>query len=268
MYRLTSKLLSLAVVVVSANVFALPLSRTDITIFDGDAGNGGGSDSRGVFEDGETEPGMVNSQTWDMEAFFLHSGSSKLGMISGFNFKQGYGGFTAGDIFIDIKGDHIAGNAVTNADGHRIESYANFGYDFVIDVDWTSIDASGNGNYTVLLLDDQTDDALVKKGYYKQNYGSGPFEYVSGGTVLTTGTFTFESGLSNAATGYAGGNHYAAYGFDLGFLDQYDEYWFSNTMGCGNDHLLGHTVSSVPEPSALALLGLGIVGLSVLRRKS
>lgn len=75
--------------------------------------------------------------------------------------------------------------------------------------------------------------------------------------------FFLETGTSNLGfiTGYDGGDHNAAYGFDLSFLAVlgFDEYWVSTTMGCGNDHLMGYVGGGsmdVPEPSSLALMAL------------
>lgn len=245
----------------SVPAFAFPSGRTDITIFDGDST---AEVWHGAAEDGEVEPGMQHGQVWDMEGFFLESGSRKLGMVSGFNFRDGYGGFTAGDIFIDVNGDHIPGNATTSSHGYSTLSATTFGYDIVLNVDWTSIDSNGVGSYDVILLDN---NALVTKPYYRQNFGSGPFEYVSGGTLLESGTFLFEEGLTDAQTGFQGGNHYAASGFDLGFLGGYGEWWVSNAMGCGNDHLLGHYKADVPEPSSLLLLAFGVCGLAWARKR-
>ena len=64
----------------------------NITIFDE---NGNKSDGSNVgFEDGETEPGMDNSQAWDLEGFFLNQ-SDSLSMVGGYNFATGEEDFTS-----------------------------------------------------------------------------------------------------------------------------------------------------------------------------
>lgn len=261
MKYLINPMFALAGILAASQALAFPSARTDITIYDGDSTS---EVWHGAAEDGEVEPGMQHGQVWDMEGFFLETGSGNLGMVSGFNFRDGYGGFTAGDIFIDVNGDHIPGNATTSSHGYSTLSATTFGYDIVLNVDWTSIDSNGVGTYDVILLDA---NALVTKPYYRQNFGSGPFEYVSGGTLLESGTFQFEEGLTDAETGFLGGSHYAASGFDIGFLDGYGEWWVSNAMGCGNDHLLGYHQADVPETSSVLLLLSGVLALGWARRR-
>jgi len=74
---------------------AFALSYADnITIYDGSGYTGVGTGG----EDRETEPGMVNSQVWDLEAFYQQSNS--LTMVGGFNFRNGvigYPTFTSGE---------------------------------------------------------------------------------------------------------------------------------------------------------------------------
>lgn len=240
---------------------ALPLGadRTDITIFDGD--KSGNTGWYGEQEDGEVEPGMAQNQAWDMESFFIENGTQELGMITGFNLRDGYGGYQAGDIFIDTNGNYISGDASIGSgrQGNLNEAATTFGYEFVLDIDWAA--------ETYQVIDISGIDAIVSTPDYKQNFGSGGFQYVSGGTAVEGGTFTYEAGLTSAQTGFNGDTHYAAYGFDLSFLGN-AAFTASSTMGCGNDHLLGAGRVSVPEPSAIALLALGILGLGVLRRKA
>jgi uncharacterized protein (DUF111 family) len=38
-------------------------------------------------------------------------------------------------------------------------------------------------------------------------------------------------------------------------------------MKCGNDNLMGHGTTPVPEPATMLLLGVGVMGLGVLSRK-
>jgi hypothetical protein len=57
-------------------------------------------DQRGVnYEDGETEPGMINNQSWDLEAFYLDW--TTLSIVGGFDFVggvPGYKDYQSGDI--------------------------------------------------------------------------------------------------------------------------------------------------------------------------
>ena len=50
-----------------------------------------------------------------------------------------------------------------------------YGYDYVIDLDW------GNSSYDVLAI---TKDSTVNTSYYKQNQGSNPWCYISGGSYI------------------------------------------------------------------------------------
>jgi len=73
---------------------AAQVSAGDITIYDN---RGTGTGWYGGNEDQEVEPGMVNTQAWDLEGFFLQGNS--LSMVGGFDFKNGYEGYKSGDIF-------------------------------------------------------------------------------------------------------------------------------------------------------------------------
>lgn len=246
----------------SSSVFALPFSGTDITIYDGDskAGNTGWYSQR---EDQEVEPGMVKSQVWDLEGFWSQTGG-KLAMVGGFDFVNGVAGYTggpgeldfrSGDIFIDLHGDYLPGNA-PNSNGYTAQQVvaSTFGYEYALDIDWDNL------TYDVVALNGQTSTQIA---WYDQNFGSSPWKYVEGGQVLASGlSFSVAGDLTDAQTGYLGGTHYAAYDFDLGFLGGAEAY-FHFTMGCGNDNLMGYV--SVPEPSSIALLAFGVLGLGMLR---
>jgi hypothetical protein len=256
--------IALTAAVVSSQAFALPALRTDITINDGGDGSGTGWYSVNK-EDQEVEKGMATSQAWDMEGFFIDNSTGKLGMIGGFdllNGVSGYPDYKSGDIFIDTDGNYIAGSATVGSNGFNgSESYTNYGYEYALDVDWA------NNTYNIINL---SPDAVVESVFYGANYGSGAFRYVSGGTVIGSGTYSgVVSGLTNAQTGYLGGTHYAAYGFDLNKIANdsgSSTLTTSFTMGCGNDHLLG-TATNVAEPATVALLGLGLAGLGLVRRR-
>jgi hypothetical protein len=237
----------------SSTTMALPVSMTEITIYDGD-----GTGSGYAQEDQETEPGTINDQSWDIESFFSY-GTNQIGIISGFNLTNNLGGDRrSGDIFIDINGDHVAGNA-TGPNGQT--NVANtFGYDYVLDINWS------NNTYNAIQL---APGAIVTTTTtYGINYGSNPWAYVSGGTLLGSGSFTTQSGLSDAQTGKTGGTHNAAFGFDLSFLASNTNYVVHFTQSCGNDNLMGQsTTSEVPVPAAAWLMGSSLLGLVGLKRR-
>ncbi|MFK5925876.1 MAG: PEP-CTERM sorting domain-containing protein [Desulfuromusa sp.] len=231
---------------------ALPAFASNITIWDGNgysvSGQGG--------EDQETEPGMTNSQVWDLEGFFLEG--NNLSMVGGFDFRNGVSGYSqysSGDIFIST-GD--ASPAFGNIDGTVgfNEVSNSYGYNYVFDLDFDSM------KYAVLSLNS---DSQVRTTYYAANEGSSPWQYVSAGSGFASGSFSF--GVVTD-TGFAGGTHYALTGFDLSFLGGEQDFYSHFTMGCGNDNLMGQgTTAPVPEPATLILLGSGLAGLAFYRRK-
>jgi hypothetical protein len=234
---------------------ALPVSYSEITIYDGD-----GSGSGFAQEDQETEPGTVNDQSWDLESFISY-GTSQIGIIGGYDFFNNLGGDRRpGDIFVDIDGNYIAGNAA-GADGNTNVPNT-FGYEYVLDIDWTSL------TYDVLQL---STSSVVQTAAYGVNYGSSPWLYISGGSLLGSGySFTGESGLTDLQTGKLGGSHNAALGFDLGFLGLNSSYVVHFTSACGNDNLMGSggTSTLVPVPAAVWLLASALGLLAMLRRRA
>lgn len=219
-------------------------------------------DGAGVdYEDGEAEPGMQQTQIWDLEGFFQNG--NELSMVGGYNFVTGVSGYDSGDIFISTDSNYGNDGSYTSTTlGNEIVS-DNFGYEYVIDLDFNSM------IYNILLLD--SDDQTIT-AYYPANEnntpGSNPWRYSSGGDFITTGSFQFITGLTDTETGFLGETHYALTGFDLSFLGVDQEFYSHFTMGCGNDNLMGHgTTAPVPEPATMLLFGTGLAGLTGYARK-
>jgi len=251
------------IVLLSSGAYASPLG-TEITIFDGI--NQGATGWYGTQEDQEVEPGCATNQSWDLEGFFLDGDS--LNMAGGFNFVSGNGGFYSGDLFIDVNGDAVYGSDILprGGNGYQTVSSINYGYDYVLDLDFQ------NKTYNVVDLSGADSWLSV---YYGQNDESNPYRYVSGGTIIGSGTIGYQTGLTNAQTGLTGGSHRVAT-FDLfdntGWdLDSYvqNDILFHFTIGCGNDNLMGRLPGQpVPEPASLALMALGVGGLWLRTRRT
>lgn len=243
--------------------FATPFG-TEITIYDG---KHSGTDWWGAHEDQETEPGMIGSQDWDLEGFFLNG--SSLSLVGGYNFKDGLSGFNSGDIFIDIDGKYGMSEAPADFVAARgnFDVATSFGYEFALDLSDTV------GDFSYNLVDLRSDSAMTTTAYYEQNEdsfpSSDPWRYKSGGTILESGTYLFESGLTDAQVGFIGGSHYAISGLDLSFLAGIDveEFVVHFTMGCGNDNLMGTASAPVPEPCTMLLFGTGLVSFASIRKK-
>jgi hypothetical protein len=180
---------------------------------------------------------------------------TKLTLVGGYNFKTGFGGTTSGDVFVDVTGDAKYGSAANGASGRGGTVQNRFGYDYVLDLDFSSMTfdvfALGAGTYT-----SRGSDIAP----------SNPWRYVRGGTEVAGYQdigFSFLSGLTDAQTGFAGGTHYAI-SLDVSFLSGKDAI-FHNTMSCGNDNLMGR--AHVPDTAAtLSLFGVALLGLVGIRR--
>lgn len=250
---------------------------TEITIYDENGTQGIGAFS----EDNEAEPGMVQSAAWDLEGFFLDD-SNILTMVGTYDFENGaWSGsngrdLMSGDLFIDVDGDARYG------DYHEAWTAGNqtvtntFGYDDVLDMDFSDstydVYALGEGSRTITSI-------------YTQNQGSNPWRYADGGTLMAENVaFDYQTGLSDAESGGFSGwgaTHNAVTGLDLNIIDPGIDPQFvvHFTMECGNDNLMGRGelasstpgggggMAEGPEPATMLLLGSGLAGLAVLRKK-
>ena len=258
-YLLRALLAILVALTLIAPAFALDLG-SNITIYDENSSTDSGWYS--AQEDDEVEPGMVGDQKWDLEGFFLEKNS--LSMVGGYNFADGYGGYTTGDIFLSTSTPTYGPSSLSGVQGNVATTWA-YGYNYVLDLNVSStgqliLDGAGQGNYQVFLIDDSANLLTAK---YLQNEGSSPWQYEDGGALVDAGSFSFFENVAD--TGFAGDTHYLLTGFDLSFLGHGTEFYSHFTMGCGNDNLMGQG-TVVPEPSTFLLFGVG-AGLVWLTRR-
>lgn len=254
------KLMIAGAIFLSCPMFmVISANATNITIFDqngSEVSNVGG-------EDQETEPGMINNQSWDLEGFFLEG--NLLSVVGGYDFVNGNSGYSAGDIFIDINGDAVYGDIHDNATDNNLVVQNTYGYDFVLDMDFA------NSTYAIYDLTTGSPTVRVTTTFYSQNQGSNPWLYNSGGSLISQGnTFSYSTGLSDSDTGFLGGSHNMISGLDLSFLSigyAGADFIVHTTMQCGNDNLMGEGMAPVPEPATMLLFGTGIAGLGALRRR-
>lgn len=272
--KLLQGVVAMAAFGIAAQSQALVLG-TEVTINDGHNGSTNWHYGSGLGnEDREVEPGMAHGQKWDMEGFFLNG--SDLTMVGGYDLWDGQavsnsggsdedGIFSSGDLFISIgKPLYGTGDIADGSSNGNFTETNKYGYDYVFDVDWDT------GAWDLYSIDDT---ATVVTSYYKQNHPSNPWQFEASRTddLIGSGTLGYEDEtFTDAETGKTGGTHYAAL-FDLSAIYSElsgDETLYAHfTMECGNDNLMGSWTVSVPEPSTLALLGLGAFGIVFSRRK-
>jgi len=199
-------------------------------------------------------PGANALQEYDLEAFYFDKATNSLSMQSGFSVDalhkdwntkiHAYDYITLGDIFIE-----------TDATSD--------GYDYAV---MFNRNTKNFADYTYSIVD-------LKAGYEdvglldRYDGGSGdcdhnaalPFAvktFVSG-VVVGSGTFTYETYTD------ADGIHYVMSDINLGNDIGGSSFAVHQTMGCGNSVVNG----SVPEPAMVSLLGFGLLGLAIFRRR-
>lgn len=246
-----SKLVVCALVLVFAaiQVFASNITVEDDNFRTPRIGTGQGG------EDEETEPGMVLSQDWDLEGFFFEN--NELSLVGGYNFKTGFDGMKSGDIFIATSRPTFGDVTNTSTDGNRSVQNT-YGFNYVLDLNFADM------TYDIFSLGGNT---TVITTFYAENQGSNPWKYKDGGT-LEKESLPFQFAEDVQDTGFTGAEHYSLTGFDLSLFLNHGEMFYSHfTMQCGNDNLMGRG-TVVPEPTTMVLLGSGLVGLALHRRRT
>lgn len=265
--KIVSLLISGSLVLGASQAFAGEITIPDFnpgTIWSGPGGIAG--------EDNETEPGTVQSQIWDMEAFVV-SGST-LYIIGGYNMQAGAAGaggstvngmLTPGDLFIKVDTGATGQptySPTVNPPGGLI-SNAGYGYTHVIDLTQT-VGATGS-SATVYSVDANSQFNTVVYDQFRGN----PWKYSSAGTSVGSAPISYISGKTDAyiASNYGvvvtgGGHNVLAIDLSLLNVPVGVDVWFSYTMECGNDSLKGqYSGGFYRTPDAVAsvlLIGLGL----------
>ncbi len=189
---------TIALFLFMSNAHALNLG-TNIAINDGvlPDGVGQGGEDQGV------EWICVWDQAWDLEGFFLEGAT--LTMIGGYHFQEGHGGYSSGDIFIDV--NNIAHYGTLNYGGSQGSGAATvqdtFGYEYALELDFS------NNSYTLWKLDPADTTLTV---FHNQNDESKPWAYANDGTgeYVDTGSLVFyEDPEFDESPGLFDGTHYA-----------------------------------------------------------
>jgi hypothetical protein len=247
--------ITITVVMAATMAFAGPILGTNITVYDKNPLSGSSG------EDNETEPGTVQAQIWDLEAFFLKGNT--LSIVGGFDFRNGvyvgnprYHTYTSGDIFFDTNG---------NANG-------NTGWDYAVRMDFDHSSQNADGSYTVpysVWGIDNTTPIVTTFQSPTDIASSTPWKFLDNAIPTTYGgSFTYSSTTAdpyeglNLWPGTPGTSHYTVTGFNLDFLNPGTNFTAHFTMECGNDLLMGQGTTAVPEPGTLLLLGIGITSLA------
>lgn len=285
------KVKQFAIAAVVFCVAALPTWAMNITIAD-NVVNGytsqpfddpaGGPHGQGL-EDNETEPGTIATQEWDLEAVMLTD--STLSLVGGWDWEGGVAGssyasapgteannWDSGDVFLAIDvGMPVYGDATPSdlKDGYGYDTFSfDFGYNYVLDVDWENATDLGGGDYDVAYTVYAIDaTAILQPGFFPSNEDSSPFRYIDGGEYFGEGVASITALASDAYGLY--GDFHNQVSFDLADvgLDGFSELWVHNTQECGNDNLMGH-YSSVPDGGlTLLLLGVAVSCLAGAHRK-
>lgn len=240
---------SLIVSVALFTATTLLATPVEITIPDGQSGNGATSPWKGTpglglaHEDNETEPNTSTGDVWDLEALVYDSASSKLSLVGTFDFKNGQ---------LENNKLYSSGAIFVRAAGSPSWTYA-----YVLDFGQNTY--SLYNNFTTIAPSDVPASTPWTINTFTANLlGTGAMDYTTG--ILDP----FGLGLQRES---GTGHNEIDLGLNLLPSDVLNSFDVHFTMSCGNDDIEGH-YQHVPDGGVTALLlGFGLLPMAFLRRK-
>lgn len=202
----------------------------------------------------EPSPGGfdVGGEVFDLEGIFVSEDDDNIYIgvtnTSGWSVFANGNEWWMGDLFITTNTGNMFAIDLTNdidADGYNADFWMVSEYSLIPDI------PGGYGN----------NPSIVAQ--------AGAFEVLDGQLIeesVQSYLWSFDDGFeSNPMFAGQTYTHFYEFCFDKDLLGDYSSFSLSQTMRCGND-AIGY--NPVPEPTTIALFGLGLLGAGIVRRRN
>jgi len=169
-----------------------------------------------------------------------------------------------GDLYISSKGWVVPATGSPNYPSDTFKTDGSEKWDYVVGARLDSIPPSGPAQYTTAVFN--LDFGAVGNSAFYPTTTS--LSSLSGGRALQAWKGGYGGVVKSATITLDKADSMLIYQFDDSFLPDVNNVGFHWTMNCGNDIVEGQGIPTVPEPGSLLLLGFGLVGLVVCRKRT